>query len=329
MPAPLGGRLEHLLRGRRVLIIGGAGFIGSHIAEALREMNDVRIFDNFARSGRASAAALEGCELVRGDVLDAAAVRDATEGMDIVFHLAAIAGIFTVTEKPLTTMQVNLIGAYNAMSAAAEAGVNRFVYVSSSEVYGPRVYLGREDDMTAQGAVNEPRWGYAVSKLAGEFFANAFYLQKGLASTSLRYFNVYGPRQVGEGAVHNFVVAALKTRPVRIYGSGLQIRAWTYIDDALQGTLLAAASDSAPGKTYNIGNPATACTLITLADKVIELAGSTSHIEFEPQKLADVDLRVPDVSLAKRDLGFNPQVGLDEGLRRTIRFYREELDTNR
>lgn len=307
---------------RRILIIGGAGFIGGHLAEALKNTNRVRILDNFTRTGTFATNPLEGCEVIRGSVLDPPVLERAMKDTDIVFHLAAIAGIFTVTKQPLTTMEINLIGAYNALKAADHARVERFLYSSSSEVYGPRVYLGREDDHTEQGAVSEPRWGYAVSKLAGEFLANSFFLEHGLRTSSVRYFNVYGPRQVGEGAIHNFIVSALKGEPLRIFGTGLQIRAWTYIDDVVRGTLLAATKPEAIGKTYNIGNPATACTLISLANNIIALSGSKSPVSFEPMKLADVELRVPDVSLAKRDLGFESAVDLPEGLRRTIEFYR-------
>ncbi len=310
------------LKDRRILIIGGAGFIGGHLAEKLKRDNQVRIFDNFTRSGRFATDPLAGCEVIRGSVLDPSALKHAMKDIDIVLHLAAIAGIFTVTKKPLTTMEINLIGAYNALRAADEARVDRFLYSSSSEVYGPRVYLGKEDDHTEQGSVSEPRWGYAVSKLAGEFLANSFYLERGLKTSSVRYFNVYGPRQVGEGAIHNFIVSALKGDPLRIFGTGLQIRAWTYIDDVVEGTLLAATRPVAVGKTYNIGNPATACTLITLANNVIQLAQSRSTLAFEPMKLADVELRIPDVSLARQDLGFEPTVDLTEGLNRTIEFYR-------
>lgn len=311
------------IKNKCVLLIGGAGFIGRHLARILQSHNTVRILDNFSRENEPSSSLLRGCEILRGDVLDFETLTTAIAGVDLVIHLAAISGIHTVTRKPLRTMEVNLIGAYNALRAAAAAEVDRFVFSSTSEVYGPRVYLGKENDMTAQGPVSEPRWGYSVSKLAGEFLAHAFLLERGLKTTSLRYFNVYGPGQVGEGAVHNFVVAALKGDALQIFGSGLQIRAWTYVDDIVDGILLATASENAVGKVYNIGNPATACTIIALANMIVELASSNSRIEFVPLKLADVDLRVPDISLARRELGFRPRVSLEDGLRRTFRFYKE------
>jgi nucleoside-diphosphate-sugar epimerase len=308
--------------GKRVLILGGAGFIGRHIAQALRPQNEVKIFDNFSRPGSLRSEALAGLEIIKGDIRDYQAVSGAMRDTDLVVHLAGIAGIDTVTRRPLTTMEVNLIGAYNALLAASKASVDRFVYSSSSEVYGPRVYLGKENDMTAQGPVSEPRWGYAVSKLASDFLAHSFYLENGLDTTSVRYFNVYGPGQVGEGAIHNFIISAIRNEPIRIFGSGLQIRAWTYVDDAVTGTILALTSPDAIGKVYNIGNPATACTLVALATRIILLSNSDSPIDFAPLRLADVELRVPDISLAKHELGFSPQVDLEDGLRRTIDYYR-------
>jgi dTDP-glucose 4,6-dehydratase len=251
--------------------------------------------------------------------------------VDVVFHMAAIAGMNTVTKSPITTIKVNLIGTYNILEALIKnnSDIERLILASTSEVYGPYAYLGREDGLTTQGAVKEPRWTYSVSKLAAEHFVHSYFLEKGLPSTIVRYFNVYGPRQTGESAMHNFVLSAIKNEPLMIYGNGLQIRAWCYVDDTVEGTLLSAIKKEAIGQVINIGNPKTATTIAALAEKVIETLGSSSKIVYLEKRFTDVELRVPDISLAESLLGYKPRVGLTEGIRKTAEFYKANLGKSR
>jgi dTDP-glucose 4,6-dehydratase len=320
---------KDILSDRTILITGGAGFIGSHLVEILKRNNRVIIYDNFRRDSLQFTHALKekNVTVVRGDVTNFSQLVNVVKDVDMVFHMAAIAGMNTVTKSPITTIKVNLIGTYNILEALIqnECDVERVVIASTSEVYGPYAYLGKEDGLTTQGAVKEPRWTYSVSKLAAEHLVHSYFLEKGLPSTIIRYFNVYGPRQTGESAMHNFILSAIKNEPLLIYGNGLQIRAWCYVDDAIEGTLLAATKKEATGQIINIGNPKTAITIVALAEKVIEVLKSSSKIVFLEKRFTDVELRVPDISLAESLLGYTPKIGLSEGIKKTSEFYKSIL----
>jgi nucleoside-diphosphate-sugar epimerase len=183
----------------------------------------------------------------------------------------------------------------------------------------------READVTSLGAVGEARWTYAVSKLATEHLAHNYWKQYGLPTCSIRPFNIFGPGQVGEGAIHAFVVRALKGEPIQIHNEGDQIRSWCYIDDIVDGIQRALGLDDAIGQSFNIGNARSTITIYQLAQLVIRLSNSTSKIEFVKWDFPDVELRVPDVKKAERLLGFRSQVDLEEGLLRTLEWYRARM----
>jgi nucleoside-diphosphate-sugar epimerase len=261
--------------------------------------------------------------VVRGDVLDAGAVTDAIRGCRMVVHLAAIAGVDTVLKMPVDTMKVSLIGTYNVLEAAvAEGGVERFVDFSTSEVFGSFAYKLSEGDVTTLGAVGEARWTYAVSKLATEHLAHNYHRQFGLPALSIRPFNIYGPGQVGEGAIHRFIVRALHGEDLEIHNDGSQIRGWCYVDDIVDAVLLCLENPAAVGQSFNIGNPRSVCTIFDLARQVVRLAGSRSQVRFVEWPFPDVELRVPNIGKARRVLGYEPKVDLEEGLVRTIAWYR-------
>jgi len=242
---------------------------------------------------------------------------------DIVMHLAAIAGVDTVIKSPTKTMEVNLIGTRNVLKCASKiSGLKRFVGFSTSEVYGSYAYKLEERDATAMGAVGEARWTYATSKLAGEHLAYAYHKEFGLPVVSLRPFNIYGPGQVGEGAIHVFVTRAIRDKNLMIHGEGDQIRSWCYIDDIVDAIMCCLENKAAVGEIFNIGNPKGTTTILSLAEKIIELASSKSKIVFSPKSYVDVELRIPDIEKAKRILGHKPRMNLDEGLKRTIEWYR-------
>ena len=247
---------------------------------------------------------------------------DAMEGSQIVVHLAAIAGVDDVFRHPVLTMKVNMLGTYHVLEAALQHRVERFVDFSTSEVFGSYAFRVQEGDVTSLGAVGETRWTYAVSKLSMEHLAHNYFKEFGLPTVSIRPFNIYGPGQVGQGAIHTFVVRALNGEDLIVHNDGGQIRAWCYIDDIIDGVLLALTKPAAVGQAFNIGNPRSVVTVYQLARDVVRLSNSTSKIRFEPIERADVELRIPNIQKAQALLGFTPQVDLDSGLLRTIEWYR-------
>jgi nucleoside-diphosphate-sugar epimerase len=222
-------------------------------------------------------------------------------------------------------MQVCLKGTMNALEAAAVAKVRRFIDFSTSEVFGRYAYNVTEWDATTLGAVGEARWTYAVAKLATEHLAMNYQKQLGLPAVSIRPFNIYGPRQVGMGAVHHFIVRALRGEPLAIHNDGSQIRAWCYIDDIVEGLLLCLTRDEAVGHAFNIGNPRSTLTIYNLAREIVRLSSSSSPIEFVRWPHPDVELRIPNIDKAKELLGYVARVDLEEGLLRTIHWYRHHL----
>jgi nucleoside-diphosphate-sugar epimerase len=180
----------------------------------------------------------------------------------------------------------------------------------------------REGDVTALGAVGEARWTYAVSKLATEHMAHNYGVQYGLPALSVRPFNIYGPGQVGEGAIHRFIVRALRGEDLELHNEGTQIRAWCYIDDIVEAILLCLERREAVGNAFNVGNPRSVCTIYDLARQVVRLAGSSSRLVSVDWPHTDVELRIPNIDKARRLLGYEPKVDLEEGLLRTIEWYR-------
>ncbi len=313
------------VQNKRILLTGGAGFIGTAIACCLIPENQIVIYDNGHRNSLKDSHILEHPNLtvVWGDVLDPDNLRQAMSGCQIVIHLAAIAGVDTVLKFPVTTMRVNLIGTYNVLEACLlESGIDRFIDFSTSEVFGTYAYKAREGDVTSLGAVGEARWTYAVSKLATEHMAHNYRKQFGLPAVSIRPFNIYGPGQVGEGAIHHFIVRALRNENLEIHNDGSQIRAWCYVDDFVDGILKCIENPNAVGQVFNIGNPRSVITIYHLAQEIVRLSKSKSRLTMVPWPHADVELRVPDIDKARQLLGYEPNIDLEEGLLRTIAWYR-------
>ncbi len=311
-----------MIKNKKILLTGGSGFIASHIIDSLVDNNDLTIYDNFTRNAFQYTEHSKKVKVVKGDVLDATLLDNTIKDTDIVIHLAAIAGVPKVLAQPQHVFAVNLFGSQNAINSSIKHGVEKFMMFSTSEVYGPNASEVKETDPTQQGPVTELRWIYAASKLLDEFYYRANFISNGFPYTAVRPFNVYGERQVGEGAVQTFILNALKQAPLVITGEGKQIRSWCYVSDAVQLINLALESPNAIGETFNMGNPEATLTTNELADKIIKLTNSKSEITSRKIDYPEVWVRKPNIDKAKKLLGFKPKVGIESGLKRTIGWFK-------
>ena len=310
---------------RTYLITGGAGFIGSHIAERLvRGGHRVRVLDDFSSGKEANLESFHGgVETVRGDIRDAALVNEAAKGVDIVFHEAALGSVPRSVADPLSTHEVNITGTLNVLLAARDAGVKRVVYASSSSVYGETPILPKHEQMTPQ-----PLSPYALSKLVGEHYAEVFKQVYGFEVVALRYFNIFGPRQDLESqyaaVIPRFITALLTGKSPVVYGDGLQSRDFTYVDNVVDANLLASEADGAAGQAFNI-----ACggryTLLELLAKLREMIGSEIEATHEPNRPGDVRDSQASIEAAEQVLGYRVSVGFEEGLRQTVEWYRKQI----
>jgi UDP-glucose 4-epimerase len=319
------------LQGKRIFITGGAGFIGTTLAGRLVDENEIVAVDNLHRDALTGTPLAEhpNFHFHQIDVLELEPLKELARDATHVVHCAAIAGVDTVRESPVRTMRVNVVGTYHALEAAfaTKDTLERFVDFSTSEVFGTHAFNVSEGQVSTIGSVGEARWTYAVSKLAGEHMAHAYHDELGLPTVTVHPFNIYGPGQIGGGAIRAFIEAALAGRDLVIHGDGSQIRAWCYVDDMVAGTLLCLEHADAVGQAFNIGNARSTLTILELARRIKRLTGCPGELVFQPLHYADVELRIPNVQKARELLGFEAQVDLDEGLGRTIAWYRELIPT--
>ena len=311
-----------MLTDKTILITGGVGFIGSHLAQQLAQNNTVIVYDNYTRDAMQYIEAHKNITIVKGDVLDSEAVKETMQKYKPthVLHLAAIAGVQTVVSQPAKVLKVNLIGTHNVLNAVNELQlpIERFVDFSTSEVYGPSVFEADEEGMTTLGPISQPRWYYAASKLSSEYLTHAYHREFNLPTVTIRPFNVYGPLQIGEGAVHNFVQKALAGDDLIVHNEGGQIRSWCFVDDFVDGVIRALEKPEAIGHSFNIGNPQATVTNLHLAKEVIKASSSKSTIQFKAIDYPEINLRVPSIDKAKKLLGYEPQVDVEEGVAKTV-----------
>ena len=317
-------KIGEMLKDKKILITGGAGFIGTSLLRALIEDNQITVIDNLHRDSLTHTPLFRHPHLrfVQGDVRDQALIRRHVCCKTHILHLAAIAGVNTVLQNPLLTMDVAIKGALNVFEAALNCPtLERLIDVSTSEVFGRQASGVSEQDDTALGPAGESRWSYAASKLVAEHLSHAMHREHRIPVVVVRPFNVFGPGQVGEGAVHHFVRQAIAGKPLTIYGDGRHVRAWCYIDDFVDGLLKCLVLPGAVGRTFNIGNPDNAVSVNQLASLVIKLSGSRSQILYRKPDCSDVVTRIPDITHAQTVLSFYPQTNIEEGLKNTIDWY--------
>ncbi len=316
------------LEGKSIMVTGGAGFIGTKLCSLLADENEIFIYDNLRRNSIKTTSLLDhkNVQLFEGNILDFHHLHQVISQTQpqIVIHMAAIAGIDTVIESPTATMEVNMIGTYNILEAIKPFidQIERFIIFSTSEVFGSYAYKVEENHSTNLSPIGEARWTYSASKLAAEHLAHSHYKEFGLPVTSLRPFNIYGPGQVGSGAIHTFVTRAIANQEIQIHGDGDQIRSWCYIDDMVQGIMLCLEKEEAMGHIFNIGDPRGTITINSLVEKIVQLSNSKSTIVHIPKNYVDVELRIPNIEKANLLLGYEPSTNLNEGLEKTIAWYR-------
>jgi UDP-N-acetylglucosamine/UDP-N-acetyl-alpha-D-glucosaminouronate 4-epimerase len=303
------------------LVTGGAGFIGSHIVRRLASMGErVRVLDNFAAGKLETLKALfDKIELIRGDILDQALVEKAMKGVEVVLHQGALRSVPFSVENPALVNRVNVEGTINILIAARDAKVKRVVFASSSSVYGNTKVFPNSESVPPS-----PVSPYAASKLAGEHYCRVFTGIYGLETISLRYFNVFGPRQDPNfqyaAVIPRFIRSALEKEALEIHGDGLQSRDFTYIDNVVEANLLAARCQDGIGEVINVaqGKSYSLLDLVDALQKVFERKLETFHTTARP---GDVRQTLADISRAERLLGYTPTITFEEGIARTVGYF--------
>ena len=318
----------------KALITGGAGFIGSHLAESLiAQGHDVTVIDDLSTGQVKNLSAVASSARLRthwASILEEERLPEFVDEADVIYHLAAAVGVRLILERPVETIETNILGTDRVLRCAAKGG-KRIVIASTSEVYGKNENAPfKEDDDCVLGPTVKSRWSYACSKAIDEFLGLAYFRSAGVPVVIVRYFNTIGPRQVGRYGmvVPRFVRQALKGEPITVYGDGEQSRSFTDVADTVRATMALSMSPEAIGGVFNIGN-GHEITVNELAARVKQLSGSASPIVHVPydqayeQGFEDTRRRVPDISKLRATIGFSPEFDLDSSLRKVIAYYRQ------
>lgn len=307
----------------RYLVTGGAGFIGSNIIELLLKKGEkVRAVDNFSTGKKENIEPFLGrIEFIEGDLCDKEIAKKSVEGIDYILHQAAIPSVPRSIEDPLRTNESNITATLNLLLASLRARVKRFIYASSSSVYGNSPSLPKKEDMPP-----EPESPYAVSKLTGEYYARLFFKLYGLETVALRYFNVFGPRQDPTSqyaaVIPKFITALLNNDPPLIYGDGEQTRDFTYVENVAEANILAAITPQIAGRVFNIAT-SQKITVNGLFQKLREIIGVQIEPVYTQPRKGDVRHSFADIEEAKRELNYKPTIGFEEGLERTVKWFKK------
>jgi len=322
---------------KKIFITGGAGFIGSHLTERLvAEGHQVAIFDNLHRNAIRYSDILNHPQVTftQGDILDLASLTKAMEGADVVMHLAAIAGVSNYYNFPAKTLKVNLIGTYNVLEAMVSLGIRRMFDMSTSETFGTDAVEVDENTYQRIGPPQDKRWCYAGSKIGGEQLIFRYAEEYDWKATVIRPFNVYGPRQIGEGAIANFSRCILDGENLRIEGSGMAVRSWCYITDFIDALVTILNNQHNGPECFNLGNPFAIASTVSLAEELLRAAQRIegvepkSTIDFVPMDFTEIRVRYPNVSKLRTMYGWQPKVNLYDGIYNTLKWFKEVYEKN-
>lgn len=308
---------------QRVLVTGGAGFIGSHLVEALVEQGRaVTVLDDLSSGHPANLAVVKDrISFHQGDITDLKMLDDLTKGVEVIFHQAAVVSVTQTVDDPVTSTEVNDLGTIKVLEAARRNGVRRVVMASSSAVYGDAPQLPKIESM-----IPAPLSPYAVQKLTNEYYAGLYHRLYGLETVCLRYFNVYGPRQDPSspysGVISIFMSCALSGRQPLIYGDGSQTRDFVYVNDVVQANLLAASREAAVGKVFNVGT-SDSIEINRLWQMIADISGCPLPARHDAPRPGDIVHSLAGIQRAREALGFEPRVIIENGVRRTFEWYRQ------
>jgi UDP-glucose 4-epimerase len=317
-----------MIIGKKVLITGGAGFIGTYVAERLVDRNEVTLLDINLNNALPYSPLAEDDRVrkVWGDVRDPELVANEVADCQILLHFASVLGVREVIERARDTIDTIVLGTRNVLEAAQKnQGIERLVYISTSEVYG-NIIDASEGMPASVGTTNDARLCYAAAKLMGEHQIWAYHRDFGLPTVIVRPFNIYGPRRKTSHAVGHFIIRALANKDLTLHGDGSQLRSWCYIDDFGDGIMACIENPAAVGEDFNLGDPRTATTIYDLAQRVIRLARSSSRIITKPYTFSDIGVRAPSSAKVRTYLGCTSRYEIDDALEHTIAWYREHSD---
>jgi dTDP-glucose 4,6-dehydratase len=324
------GPLESRLSGKRILITGGAGFVGSNLAERLASKNELILFDTAFANKPIQFTKLcrhPNVKLVVGNILDDTCLPEVCRDVDMVVHAAAVVGVGKVCSAARETLETNYIGTSRVLRALeANSRLARFIYLSTSEVFGVNSYRVDEATPPMMGPIAEARWSYSMAKLAGEHLVQSYFREAKMPTVIVRPFNIFGPRRTGDYVLLRFIVNAIANKPLQVHGDGSQIRSWCFINDFCDALIAMLERPQAVGEDFNIGNPGNTLTVKELAQRVIDIVGSSSTVEFIENPFPDIQIRVPSLEKAHGLLAYKPRYDLDTALALTIDWYRENWD---
>ena len=313
-----------MVKNKKILITGGAGFIGTKLCKKLLPHNDIVIFDNLTRNSIQYTTILKNSNVkfVNGDVRDKNSVNQVVKDKDIILHLAAIAGVSFYYKNPIKVIEVNYHGTKNILDSVKTNNIELFLDMSTSEIYGTQAQFVTEDDSPSSFPPNDMRSVYAKSKNLGEQIAFCYALEYNLPVICVRPFNIYGPGQIGEGAISNMIQKAINNEKISITGDGSSVRAWCYIDDFVEAIIrLIDIRNKISAEAFNIGNSAEVQTTLNLARIIKRITKSQSTINFVKHVGTDIPIRIPDISKAVKIINFQPMIDLEMGITKTLNWW--------